>query len=405
MADRRRLRGFALGVLATVAVVIASSSVVLAAQGLIANDGTVNDSSARAKPATSTIEKGSVALSVQGQLTSKPKGTWTVPDLMTSTSPHLVTRDGLPTGAPVSEGSVLATISERPVIALSGSLPYYRPLSVGAAGDDVLALQQSLLRLGYGIRADKAGTLGIGTALGIVSLYSDRHFTAMAVDGGEASKSNPAQVTVPLGELYMLPGTPVMTKTSCGAVGELIKDSICSLVSTESVAQIAFAQSDAGTLKTGDPVALHLESGEEVAGTLGALTTPNNASAGPTDGADASTPAPSDGSGEASGGDGSAEVTFDVATETPLPAGAAGTGIVIVKSSSADSLRVVEIAIRSDSQEHTWMTDSRGKKLSVKVGVCADGYCEVSGESIAVGTTVALPISLSDGSAGEKASR
>lgn len=51
--------------------------------------------------------------------------------------------------ANVREGSLLMTVSGRPVFALLGRIPAYRDLAPGLAGDDVLQLEQALGRLGF----------------------------------------------------------------------------------------------------------------------------------------------------------------------------------------------------------------------------------------------------------------
>ena len=50
---------------------------------------------------------------------------------------------------PIEEGSVLLTASGRPVFVFQGMIPAYRDLVPGAAGEDVLQLEQALARLGF----------------------------------------------------------------------------------------------------------------------------------------------------------------------------------------------------------------------------------------------------------------
>ncbi|MFZ2652669.1 MAG: peptidoglycan-binding domain-containing protein, partial [Burkholderiaceae bacterium] len=47
------------------------------------------------------------------------------------------------------EGDVLLTASGRPVFILRGRAPAYRDLAPGISGDDVLQLEQALMRLGF----------------------------------------------------------------------------------------------------------------------------------------------------------------------------------------------------------------------------------------------------------------
>ena len=66
-------------------------------------------------------------------------------------------------GHQLSNGSIITTINERPIIAFKGSIPAYRDLVVGARGDDVKQLQEALESLGYSIW-DEEGNYGEATA-------------------------------------------------------------------------------------------------------------------------------------------------------------------------------------------------------------------------------------------------
>jgi peptidoglycan hydrolase-like protein with peptidoglycan-binding domain len=59
--------------------------------------------------------------------------------------------------AGISEGEVLLTVSGRPVVALRGSTPVFRDLSLGVSGDDVRQLKEALARLGF----DPGGVDGV----------------------------------------------------------------------------------------------------------------------------------------------------------------------------------------------------------------------------------------------------
>ena len=58
----------------------------------------------------------------------------------------VVTRDGAKAGTRLSNGSIITTINERPIIAFKGSIPAYRDLAVGARGDDVKQLQETTVK-------------------------------------------------------------------------------------------------------------------------------------------------------------------------------------------------------------------------------------------------------------------
>ncbi len=52
-------------------------------------------------------------------------------------------------GAQLDEGSLALAVGGRPVLVLSGTVPGFRDLSLGAAGDDVRQLETALVRLGF----------------------------------------------------------------------------------------------------------------------------------------------------------------------------------------------------------------------------------------------------------------
>lgn len=79
-------------------------------------------------------------------------------------------------GTELGEGSVAIEVSGRPVILLQGELPVYRDLRPGSKGDDVLQLEQALVRLGFMATADE--TWGNDTGGGLQSLYATIGYTA-----------------------------------------------------------------------------------------------------------------------------------------------------------------------------------------------------------------------------------
>jgi peptidoglycan hydrolase-like protein with peptidoglycan-binding domain len=75
-------------------------------------------------------------------------------------------------GHVVHDGGVLYRVNQAPVILLAGELPFYRVLSLGMTGADVLQLNRDLVGLGYGKRTKLSPT-------------TDR-FTAATLDALEA---------------------------------------------------------------------------------------------------------------------------------------------------------------------------------------------------------------------------
>lgn len=71
-------------------------------------------------------------------------------------------------GQAVHSGDKLISVDGRPIIALHTDTPLYRPISAGATGTDVAALQRELSSLGYS--ADGNGAYGKSTARGVSQL-------------------------------------------------------------------------------------------------------------------------------------------------------------------------------------------------------------------------------------------
>jgi len=79
-------------------------------------------------------------------------------------------------GTDLPEGAVAVEVAGRPVIVLQGELPVYRDMRPGSVGDDVLQLEQALVRLGYMSSADK--TWDNATGAGVQALYASAGYTA-----------------------------------------------------------------------------------------------------------------------------------------------------------------------------------------------------------------------------------
>ena len=108
----------------------------------------------------------------------------------------------------LDEGSVLMTASGRPVFVLRGSVPAYRDLGPGIAGDDVRQLEQALARMGFAPGAVD-GVYDQQTAAAVARWYRAKRWepfeptreqrAALATlerDGAEASKARVAAVAM-----------------------------------------------------------------------------------------------------------------------------------------------------------------------------------------------------------------
>ena len=105
----------------------------------------------RSRPAAST--RGLVAVTVERRdlLSSQSvPGKLGYADVRTLASPVAGVVTALPSGgAVIRPGHVLLRIDGRPVVLLSGGVPMYRALQIGASGPDVAQLERNLHALGY----------------------------------------------------------------------------------------------------------------------------------------------------------------------------------------------------------------------------------------------------------------
>jgi peptidoglycan hydrolase-like protein with peptidoglycan-binding domain len=86
-------------------------------------------------------------------------------------------------GKPVQPGEVLLEVSGRPLIALPGTVPFYRDLRPADEGADVRQLQSALRSLGLYEGGDTAGFFGERTKAAVRRLYADRGYRVADTGG------------------------------------------------------------------------------------------------------------------------------------------------------------------------------------------------------------------------------
>lgn len=96
-------------------------------------------------------------------------------------------------GSEVIEGSVLAEVNGRPIIALTGAAPAYRDLLPDERGGDVAQLQESLARLGF-YDGEADGHYGPDTWQALTALYEANGYEPVGpdkpeIDAVEATRS------------------------------------------------------------------------------------------------------------------------------------------------------------------------------------------------------------------------
>ncbi|MFJ2704806.1 peptidoglycan-binding protein [Streptomyces sp. NPDC087428] len=109
-------------------------------------------------------------------------------------------------GTKVEEGDVLMTVSGRPVLALSGSVPMYRALGPGASGGDVKQLQSALRRLGFDPGAI-SGDYRQGTAAAVTNWYTSTGYEAQKPSADDQQQLGQLQQAVSAAQEALLTAT------------------------------------------------------------------------------------------------------------------------------------------------------------------------------------------------------
>ena len=187
-------------------------------------DGKAADAEAKeSPPSTGTVEKGtlSATVSLDGTLTHRARA---------DGSPYVAinkargTYTALPeVGDEVDCGGVLYRVDDTPVLLLCGTVPAYRRLRVGDAGEDVRQLNRNLHRLGYDAdaggrleRGDDAFSVRTGQALEALQRDRGSAVTGTLGPAGAVFMPGPVRIARVSGELGAAarPGAPVAQATS-----------------------------------------------------------------------------------------------------------------------------------------------------------------------------------------------
>lgn len=98
-------------------------------------------------------------------------------------------------GTELAEGDLVAEISGRPLIVLTGSLPMYRDISPGDAGPDVAQLESALARLGF-LQAAPDDRFDDAAEKAVSRLYSSLGYAAPGATPGETEQLESARLAV-----------------------------------------------------------------------------------------------------------------------------------------------------------------------------------------------------------------
>jgi Putative peptidoglycan binding domain len=245
--------------------VIGAAAVLAAAAatgGVVALTGAQPATSAAQEPpaSTATVERGrlSAMVSQYGILTFRGRA---------DGSPYAVINQAHGTytelpgeGDAVACGDVLYRVDEHPVLLLCGTVPAYRTLQSGAAGEDVRQLNDNLHALGDDAAAGVAIDPGLdtftpGTAKALEAL---QRATGMVVTG-----------TLELGDAVFLPESVRIAQVS-GELGGSARPGAQVLDATSETpeVQVALDPSQQGAVKVGDAAQITLPDNTSVMGTV-----------------------------------------------------------------------------------------------------------------------------------------
>jgi peptidoglycan hydrolase-like protein with peptidoglycan-binding domain len=107
---------------------------------------TVTDPPDLQQPESSSVSYTARSGELSRSIPFSVEAEWVPVSSLRSAAGGVVTR--LPLDAEVSEGDPIISIDERPVIAVASPVPFFREMSVGSTGRDVLALEEFLVRAG-----------------------------------------------------------------------------------------------------------------------------------------------------------------------------------------------------------------------------------------------------------------
>jgi peptidoglycan hydrolase-like protein with peptidoglycan-binding domain len=162
------------------------------------------------------------------------------------------------TGAKVDCGGVLYRVDDRPVVLLCGTVPAYRALHIGAAGQDVRQLNRNLHKLGYAAKAH------------VHIEPADSDFTAKtkkALEVLQRNKGVPVTGSLASGDAIFLPEAVRIAKVS-GEPGGLARPGarVLSVTSDTLHVQVDLDPSQQGQVKRGDRAQITLPGNMTVTG-------------------------------------------------------------------------------------------------------------------------------------------
>ncbi len=280
-------------------------------------------------------------------------------------TPLVLVAEGTLTGLPevgdvIEPGDVVAEVDGRPIIALNGTTPLWRPLGAGVDdGEDVLHVEYVLTAMGYAEEHD---------------LTVDEEWTSAtteAVEDFQADHGQDDDGRIDLGEVMFIDG-PVRVAAVAGVAGQRASEAGIEVTSPERAVHVDLAVEDAELLAVGDTADVELASGEVLAATVATI-----------------------GTAEIDAADGAATLPVTL-TVTGGDALAEGSPVdVIVEIEAAEDVLAVPVEALLALAEGGYAVERAAgagatELVAVELGVFADGMVEVVGD-LAPGDQVVVP--------------
>jgi peptidoglycan hydrolase-like protein with peptidoglycan-binding domain len=281
-------------------------------------------------------------------------------------------------GQIVSSGQVLYEVAERPVVLLYGSSPAYRGLSKGMSGSDVGELNANLVALGYATSEQVD--------------WAPEYFsseTKYAVERLQEKLDLKQTGSLALGQAVFLPGPMRITKVIAMLGAPLPPGGIVvQASSTMRRVQLDLSASVQSNVRKGDRVTITLPDGHTTPGVVSSIGTV------------ASTPSGKGVKGGEGGEEGSPTVQVDVRPSDPNATGhldqaPVQVSITTAKVSHALVVPVAALLALAGGGDAVEVVEGRVHHLvAVSLGLFddAEGLVEISGQGLAAGQRVVVPV-------------
>jgi len=187
------------------------------------------------------------------------------PSALTS-EPRIATSLAAP-GTVLEEGDELMTVNGRPVVLLAGSQPSFRDLGVGVTGDDVLQLEEALMRLGLD-PGQIDGMFDAATASAVTAWYEQRGTVPLSATRSQLDELLPVEarlrpggtptggVLVPAGEIVFVDSFPIRLTEPLVTVGQELEGAVANISDASVAVESSVPVEEAALLREGMKVML-----------------------------------------------------------------------------------------------------------------------------------------------------